>query len=81
VAGLLYQLIAFGGVPWPSTSIWAGLRAGQKPRSCRDVKAVPIDAAMFLKETRSATEVSVRDMPAQCCHSHWLGKDSAFVKG
>jgi electron transfer flavoprotein alpha/beta subunit len=33
-----------------------------KPRSYRDVKAVAIEAAIFLKEQRPTTEVSVRDM-------------------
>jgi hypothetical protein len=33
-----------------------------KPRSYRDVKAVAIDAAIFLKEQRPRTGVSVRDL-------------------
>jgi len=33
-----------------------------KPRSYRDVKAVAIEAAIFLKEHRPTTEVSVRDL-------------------
>ena len=33
-----------------------------KPRSYRDVKAIAIEAVMFLKEQRPTQHVSVRDM-------------------
>ena len=33
-----------------------------KPRSYRDVKAVAVEAAIFLKEQKPTTEVSVRDL-------------------
>ena len=51
-----------------------------KPRSYRDVKAVAIEAAIFLKEHRPTTEVSVRDLRDNSVTNIGWEADRAFAK-
>ena len=51
-----------------------------KPRSYRDVKAVAIEAAIFLKEQKPTMEVSVRDLRNNSVIDVGSGSGKAFVK-
>ena len=51
-----------------------------KPRSYRDVKSVAIEAAIFLKEQRPTTEVSVRDLRDNAAINVEWESGKAFAK-
>jgi hypothetical protein len=51
-----------------------------KPRSYRDIKAVAIEAAMFLKECRPTQAVSVRDLRDGTIFNIGWASGSAFVQ-
>jgi hypothetical protein len=51
-----------------------------KPRSYRDVKAVAIEAALFLKELRPMQEVSVRDLRDGVTTDVGWASGSAFIR-
>ena len=51
-----------------------------KPRSYRDVKAVAIEAALFLKECRPTQDVSVRDLRDGITTAIGWGSGGAFVQ-